>query len=475
MESTKNYKLSMREKISYSFGDCAGQIYVTLASYFLTGYYTDTVGISALAIGTMMIVARIFDGTTDLVMGAIVDRTKSKYGKARAWILWTAPLMAIALIALFSVPSSLGGGGKLVYAYFTYILLNCIIYTANGIAYNSLLARMTFDVQDRCSATSIRFVLGNIMVLFINAVTAALVTSIGWQTLIIVYAAIELVLLLACFAGCKEHIDESGGADKKATLEKAAEKAAEKAVEKAAENAAENAAEKVPLKTAIAALLKNKYFFLQTFMMVFLYINIMEVGSMTYYFCNTILGNLAVMTGVTMAYNIPTIIGSLINPLLVAKWGKRKVLMICLALSAVGRVLVGFAGTDLMAVLIGVAVHGLALGPVYSNVFAMTPDIVDYGEWKTGVRSEGLVTSCVSFGMKVGLGVGGAAATWVLAFGGYDGMAAVQDAASHAAIRFGFGYLSAVLSVVCLIIVAAMNLDKDLDRIQQELMKRHSA
>ncbi len=448
--SVNDYRLNQKEKISYSLGDCAGQIYVALASFFLTGYYTDTVGISALAIGTMMIVARVFDGTTDLLMGAIIDKTRSKYGKTRIWILWTAPLMAIALVALFSVPSSLSDGGKIIYAYFSYILLNCIIYTANGIAYNSLLARMTLNVQDRCSATSIRFVLGNITTLLINAVTAMLVGKIGWHRLIVIYAIVELLLLLACFFGCKEHIGDM-------------EIVEDKIVEP-----------KVPLKVAFSALLKNKFFFLQALMLVFLYINIMSVGSMTYYFCNTVLGSMAVMTTVTMAYNVPTIIGSFVNPAIVAKIGKRKVLVMSFIIAITGRVLVGLAGTNFMIVLLGVAIHGFALGPIYSNVFAMTPDIIDYGEWKTGVRSEGLITSCVSFGMKVGIGVGGAVATWVLEAGKYDGTAAIQAATAHSAIHFGFGYLSAILSVVCLVIILAMNIDKDIETIQNDLMAKHN-
>lgn len=448
MVQTENgHRLSMKEKLCYSFGDCAGQIYVALASYFLTGYYTDTVGIAAMAVGTMMFAARIFDGTSDLIMGALVDKTKSRYGKARPWILWTAPLMAAALIALFSVPTSFGSAGKLVYAYVTYILLNCIIYTANGIAYNSLLSRMTFHVQDRCSTSSLRFVLGTVTTLIVNAVTANLVTGIGWQGLVTVYAAVELVLLLICFAGCREHIGETEDG--------------------------EIEVEKVPLKTALPALFKNKYFFMQAFMMVFLYINIISVGSMTYYFCNTVLGSLGAMTMITMAYNIPTILGSFVNPLLVGRMGKRRTLILCFALSMAGRLAVGLGGTSIPAVLAGVAVHGLALGPIYADVFAMTPDIVDYGEWKTGVRSEGLVTCCVSFGMKVGIGLGGVAATWALACGGYDGMAAVQSASAVAAIRFGFGYLSVILSAVSLVLAVMMNLDKDMEKIQIDLIEKH--
>lgn len=111
METKKENRLSMKEKISYGLGDGAANIYVAMAMTFLTGYYTDTVGLAAAAIGTMMLVARLFDGVTDLIMGAIVDKTKSKYGKARPWVLWTAPLMAIGLVALFRVPEGLSDGG----------------------------------------------------------------------------------------------------------------------------------------------------------------------------------------------------------------------------------------------------------------------------------------------------------------------------------------------------------------------------
>lgn len=95
---TKEYRLGIGEKISYGFGDCAANIYVAVASTFLTAYYTDTVGLAAMAVGTMMLIARIFDGITDLIMGGIVDKTKSKYGKARPWVLWSAPFMFIGLV-----------------------------------------------------------------------------------------------------------------------------------------------------------------------------------------------------------------------------------------------------------------------------------------------------------------------------------------------------------------------------------------
>lgn len=448
MAEVRSNRLSLNEKVCYSLGDCAGQIYVALATFFLTGYYTDTVGIAAAAVGTMMLVARIFDGTSDLIMGALVDKTNTRWGKARPWILWTAPLMGIALFAMFSVPEFLGYDGKLIYAYITYILLNCIIYTANGIAYNSLLARMTLDVQDRVSCTSIRFVLGTITTLGVNAITANLVTQIGWSYLAAGYSGLMAMLLFTCFWGCKERVGEKSDGETVQVKE-------------------------VPLKVAFPTLLKNKFFYLQAAMMIFLYINIMTVGSMMYFFCNSVINDLSQMTFMSMCYTIPTILGCFANPTLVSKMGKRRVLIYSFILAIIGRLLVGAAGTDMTLILVGVALHGLALGPIYSNVFAITPDVIDYGEWKTGIRSEGLTTCCVSFGLKVGLGLGGFVVGQILAFGGYDGMAATQAQSALDAIQFGFGYLSVILSAICLGIIYLLNIDQYINQIQADLTAKH--
>lgn len=443
MKTTEEHRLSMGEKLSYGLGDCAANVYVAMASMFLTAYYTDTVGLAAMAVGTMMLIARIFDGVTDLIMGAIVDKTKSKYGKARPWVLWTAPFMFIGMVLLFSVPSSLNQTQSLIYAYVSYIFMNCIVYTANNLPYNALLSRMTLNVQDRATTASIRFVMTQFTALIINAVTANLISTVGWFWLSVIYGIVEMVMLLVCFFGCKEHLGEdASGAVKVQT---------------------------VPLKIALPALLKNKYFYLQALLFLFLYINTVSVGATTYYFCNIVLGNLAVLTLTSTAQTIPAIIANFLNPSLVKRFGKRKVMLVGCAMMALGRFIVGAAGSSVPLVMVGIAIQGFGMGPVMSGVFAMTADVVDYGEWKTGVRSEGLVNSCTSFGMKVGIGIGSSLCTWVLAAGGYDGTAAVQSASAVAAIRFGFGYLGAILSVVCLILVLLMNIDKYIVQIQADL------
>lgn len=436
-------KLTGREKFAYGLGDCGANVVVAMCSTFLTAYYTDTVGIAALAVGTMMLVARIFDGVTDILMGALVDRTNTRWGKARPWLLWTAPFMALALILVFNVPGGLSDSGKLIYVYITYIFQNCIVYTANNLPYNALLSRMTLNVQDRASAASLRFVMTQITTLVINAVTAGLLLSVGWFWLSVIYAGVTLLLLIVSFLGTKEHLgeDESGAVR----------------------------VENVPLKTALPALLKNKYFFIQSLLFCFLYIGIVSAGSTTFYFCNIVLGNVGVITFVSMATTLPAVAVNLVLPTFVPRFGKWKLMIAGCVLMIVGSLVVGAAGANLPLVLCGLVIKGIGMGPVMSGIFAMTADVVDYGEWKSGVRSEGLVNSCTSFGMKVGIGLGSAVCTWIISAGGYDGTAAVQTEAAVNSIRFGFGYNGAIIGAICLLLCVLMNIDRYIGQMEHDL------
>ena len=440
----KSKRLSFGEKLAYGMGDCGANVYVAMASTFLTGYYTDTVGLAAAAVGTMMLLARIFDGITDLMMGALVDKTKSKYGKARPWVMWTAPLMAIGLVLLFAVPKSMyGTHAGLVYAYVSYIFLNCIVYTANNLPYNALLSRMTLDVHDRASTASMRFVMTQITTLVINAVTANLIGIIGWTGCAIVFAIIEFIMLVWCFIGCKEHIGED-----------------ETGVVKT---------EQVPLNKALPALLRNQYFYLQAILFLVLYIGVVANGASTYYYASTVLGNITVITFLSMASTIPAVIANFINPTLAVKYGKRKTMIVGAILMIIGSIIIGLANSNLALAICGLIIKGFGMGPIMSGVFALTADVVDFGEWKTGVRSEGLVNSCTSFGMKVGIGLGSAVMTWILAFGGYDGLAATQTESAVTSIKFAYGYLGAICAGVCLILILLINIDKNINQIQKDL------
>ena len=449
MSTKQSKKLTFMEKFCYGLGDCSANIVVALTGTFLSAYYTDTVGIAAAAVGTMLLVCRVFDGGSDLLMGALVDRTNSKYGKARPWMLWTAPLMAIGIYLLFNCPAGLSDKGNLVYAYLTYIFMMVIVYTANNLPFNALLSRMTLDVQDRASAAAMRFVMTQITTIITNAITAKLLASVGWRTLSIIYAIVAMILSLLCFAGVKEHVgeDESGSVVIK----------------------------KVPFKEAFPALIKNKYFYIQALLFMFVYIAYCCPLQTQFYYANIILNNVEAITLMTLANSLPTLAVNLVVPSMVKKLGKQKILIIGSICMIIGSIVVGIAGSAFALAMVGLCIRGAGIGFIFSSLFAATADVVDYGEWKFGIRSEGLVNSCTSFGMKLGIGFGLAMGSWIIAFGGYDGTAAVQTEAAVNAIKFAFGYSAAIVSVIVLILCIMMNLDKYLPQIQHDLEAKAAA
>ncbi len=157
----ESQKIPMWQKIAYGCGAGGGNVMSTLLATFLLSYYTDTAGIAAAAVGTMFVICRLPDGITDLLMGGVVDRTSTRLGKARPWVLLSAPLMTIGIILIVSVPQGWDHAAKLVYAYLTYIFLNCIVFTIFGVAHAALLARMTRNFKDRNTASTVSSILNN--------------------------------------------------------------------------------------------------------------------------------------------------------------------------------------------------------------------------------------------------------------------------------------------------------------------------
>ncbi|MCD8330745.1 MAG: MFS transporter, partial [Lachnospiraceae bacterium] len=198
-------------------------------------------------------------------------------------------------------------------------------------------------------------------------------------------------------------------------------------------------------------------------------------GTLGYYYCNIILNDITLVTFVSMGTTIPAMITNIAVPRLVARFGKWKLMITGCVLMLVGSLIIGAANTNFPMIVFGLVLKGLGMGPIMSGVFAMAADVVDYGEWKTGIRSEGLVNSCTSFGMKVGIGLGSAVATGVLSLGKYDGTLAVQPASAVSAIRFGFGNMGAIIAVILLILCIMMNIDKYIKDIQRDLTAKHAS
>ena len=424
-------KVPLLNKVAYGVGTGGGCVFNQIAAAFLLNYYTDTALIGAGAIATMFLVCRIFDGITDLLMGAVVDKTSTKWGKARPWLIASAPLTLIGIVLLMNVPMGLGDSGKLVYAYVTYIFMNCIVYTIYGISNTALLPLMTHDSGESTMLATFSAVGNNLIGLIAGSAITPLVLNFGWKVSSVVLGAVACVLILFSALINKEVDVEANGPSK----------------------------ETLPMSQQLPAVLKNKYFWLLLLIGVFsLLMNANAIGGQIY-FCNEVLGNPMFMSALMVAGQLPGIFILFAMPAISKRWSKQMFLLIGAVLLIVGFAITGLAGNSTTMIVVGTVIRSLGAGPLLSAVFALVPDVVEYGYWKYGVHSEGLISSAQSIGSKVGIGLGSALTGWILAAVGYmPGTEASETVVN--AIRFDYTWLGAILGVVILIIVLMLNVEK---------------
>lgn len=433
MEATKTTKkVPLINKIAYALGTGGGNIFSQIAAAFLLQYYTDTALIGAGSIATMFLVCRVFDGISDLIMGGIVDKTNTKIGKARPWLILSGPLLLLGIVLLMHVPAGASEGVKLVYAYATYIFMAVIVYTIYGIANTAMLPLMTHDKDESTMLATFSAIGNNLIGLIAGSLITPLVLNLGWHWASIILGAASCILVL--FSGLinKEEAAEGG----------------------------EIRRETVPMKEQVKAVLKNRYFFLLLLVgATTLIMNANAIGAQIYY-CNLVLGNMGFMSTLMVAGQLPGLLILFLMPSIAKKWSKQAFLLIGSVLLILGFVITGLAGTNTSMIVAGTIIRSFGAGPLLSAVFALVPDVVEYGNWKFGVRSEGLISSAQSIGSKIGIGLGSALTGWILAGVGYDPTAAVQTQSVINAIKFDYTWLGAIISVVILIIVLMLNVEK---------------
>lgn len=448
----ENAKILMWKKICYGCGAGGGNIMSTLLASFLLSYYTDTAGMAAAAIGTMFLVSRLLDGITDLVMGGIVDRTDTKWGKARPWVVISAPLMVIGIILILHVPQGWDQTMKLVYAYVTYIFLNCIVYTIFGIAHTALLARMTRNFKDRNTTSTVSSILNNLSGLVIGTMITGLQLTFGWSVTSVILGVAAGVLILIAGLACNEQV---GMEPDPAHHHKA-----------------------IPMKEQLPTVVKNRYFWLALLLgALTLFVNANAVGAQIYY-CNVVLQDPMYMSTLMALGMAPGIVILFFMPYFANKFSKRAFMAFGSILMILGFALCGMAEQSRMMLAVGVVIRSVGLGPMFAGLYAFCADAADYGEWKYGVRCEGLMSASQSIGSKIGIGFGSACTAWILAAAGYieSGMGEMveQPAAVVEAIRFDYGWLGAIVSVVLLIGVLLMDVEKYMPQIRAAMGKPES-
>lgn len=440
------------ERFAYGCGDFGCNIIYTAMSAFLLFYYTDYAGVSAMAVGTIMMISRVFDGISDIIMGVIVDRTHSRFGKARPWILRMCIPFAISGVLMFSVPASWSSTPKLVYVFITYNLVSTVIYTAINVPYSALNALMTQDPYERSVLSIFRNLLATAGTLTINTFTLPLVEYFGnnasaWTKTFVVFGFVSIAAFLCTFFGTKERVR--------------ANEAGEQKVE-----------ENVPFVTGIKALFQNKYWIMMTGMLALFFLMYSVNGGATVYYAKDILGDKNLVSTINGIFNIVQILGMFFIAMLVKKFGKRNVFSLGLILDIIGMLVLNFSGGFMPIIVVSSVIRGIGNACGGATMWAMVSDTIDYGEWKTGYRTEGLVNSACSFGYKIGNGIGSALLGVILEVGGYVGNAAAQTASALTSIKICFVWIPIAVYVCGLIIMKFYHLDKEFDGILADLKAR---
>ena len=440
--------------VGYGTGDIAGNVVYAFLSSFVMIYLTNTVGLNAGIVGTLIALSKLFDGVTDVFFGSMIDKTKSKMGKARPWMLYGFFGCALTLFGVFAIPTSLGKTAQYAWFFIAYTLLNAVFYTANNIAYSSLTALVTKNSKERVQMGSFRFMFAFGTSLLIQTITVGAVDILGggaagWRNIAIIYCIVGIITNTLAVFSVKELPDEELDEDSTTVA---------------------NADDKLSLIQAAKLLFANKYYL----MICVVYILQQFYGAMVnigIYFMTYVLLNKNLFGVFSWAINIPLIVALVFTPTIVAKWkGMYKLNKYSYMIATIGRLLVVVAGYmgSVPLMLLFTAVAALGQGPWQGDMNAVIASCSEYTYLKTGKRIDGTMYSCTSLGVKIGGGLGTAIAGWMLDLSGFvNGDMAVQPDSCISMMYFMYLWLPFILDLLITIILSFMNVEDANKKLQE--------
>ncbi|MBQ8688189.1 MAG: MFS transporter [Ruminococcus sp.] len=466
---TEKKYLRWYNKIGYGSGDIAGNVIYAFISTFVMIYLTDTAGLNAGIVGTLMMISKFFDGFTDIIFGALIDKTKTKMGKARPWMLFPYIGNSLMLIMIFAIPAGWGDVAKYAYFFITYTLLNAVFYTANNIAYSALTALITRNGNERVQMGSIRFIFAFGTSLALQAVTVKAVDwcgggAEGWRNIAIIYAVIGLVVNTISVFSVKElpeeELEKENSADTDAAKFSADAYPDFELADK--ENRTEDESRKYSLPGAAKLLLANKYYIIicAVYILTQLFSATLSMGI---YYMTYILGDADLLGTFSLAINIPMICGLLLTPYLVKKCKgmyKLNLTGYMIATLARGLVIVGGYMQNIPMMLIFTGIAAIAMSPMQGDLNALIAACSDYTYRTKGKRIDGTMYSCSSLGVKIGSGIGTALSGWLLAAGGYVANAAVQSESCIDMLNFMYLWLPMILNLLITILLSKLKVEK---------------
>ncbi len=431
--------LHLGNKIGYGGGDFAANMVYALVSSFVMVYLTNTIGMNAGIIGTLILISKLTDGVTDILFGSLIDRTHTKMGKARPWMLWSYVGNTVALVALFCIPMSWGSKAQYAYFFIAYTLLNAAFYTANNIAYSALTSLITKNMNERVQMGTFRFIGSTIGTLIVNNFALKLVAKFGggaegWKWTALFFGVIGLVVNTISVFSVKE-LPESELRDE------------------TAENAAP--AQTVGFFETLKTLVTNKYFDMLAMLYLLFYMMMgISMGGAIYYFIYNC-GSADYFGTMSTYSSIASVIGLILAPFLVQKFKSvRKLNIVFFTMNILVRFAFLYLALNYMgnALCIAFGFVSLTMCTLGGTFNALVSEAADYTYMKTGKRLDGSMYSCTSFGMKVGGGLGSAISGWLLAAVKFDGLALTQTAACKSMLTFMFAGVPIIISAIVLVI-----------------------
>ena len=433
--------LKWYNKLGYGSGDLAGNMVYAFLSSFVMLYLTNTVGLNPGIIGTLIMVSKLFDGVSDIFFGTMIDKTKSKLGKARPWMLYAYIGCAVTLVANFAIPASLGRTAQYAWFFIAYTMLNAVFFTANNIAYASLVTFCTRNSKERVEMGSFRFIFAFSTSLIIQSVTVQFVRALGngasaWKTVAIIYAVIGLIVNTLSVFSIKELPEEELAKDK-------------------------DQEEKYSLIEAAKLLVSNKYYLMicGTYVCQQIYSAMLNMGI---YYMIYILKNEDLYSVFSWAINIPVIIAMCITPMLVERMkGLYRMNLAGYILGTAGRVgviIAGYMGSvPLMIAFTAVAALGMA--PWQGDMGAVVASCSEYTWLTKGKHIDGTMYSCTFFGTKIGGGIGVALCGWLLDISGFVKTSAVQPTSCINMLHVMYLWIPMLLSLCITFIMSRMNVE----------------
>lgn len=448
MKESKETKFSIwRQRIGYGSSDFACNLIWQMISLYLMIFYTDVAGLSPAAVSVMFLITRLIDGATDILVGMAIDKTNTKWGKSRPYILFGAIPFAVCAWLTFSVPD-ISASGKIIYAFITYSLLS-LAYTIVNVPMASILPALTDDPDERTALASTRIFFSFIGATIVGAFSLKMIDyfgqgnpSTGYRIVMTIFGIIGCLVFFFMFFNTKERVVEA-------------------------------TKEKVSVIATFKSLGKNKPWIIFGTNILFMWTAFfIQSGALIYYFTYFVGSKAMAATAATIMSSAPVLSNFLVTSIS-KKIGKRNLFIASSIMQVIGILVIFIAGLNNNVIIAGITINALAFGLKQGIYFSMQADPIDYGIWKTGIDAAGTLSAVNGFLGKVAMAVGGAISGALLSYSGYVANAQ-QTHTALMAIQAMYIWIPAVLIVGSIITMSFYNLDKIYPQIRAELDARNS-